>query len=154
MGIEAQRVLRLEKGHIIIGQDTDSLTHPKEAGMNWAIGRKKPRFVGRAAMLAMEAKPQTRQLVGFELADPEGPMPKESHLVIDDTKSGGKEIVGRVTSVTRSPTPKKPIGLAFVPPEKTTPGSTFQIKVEGGRMITATVVSIPFYDPENRRQEI
>ena len=154
VGIEAQRVLRLEKGHVIIGQDTDSLTHPKEAGMSWAIGRKKPRFVGRAAMLAMEAKPQTRQLVGFELADPEGPMPKESHLVIDDCKSGGKEIVGRVTSVTRSPTLKKPIGLAFVPPEKAAPGSTFQIKVEAGRMITATVVPIPFYDPENRRQEI
>jgi sarcosine oxidase subunit alpha len=31
-GVEAQRVLRLEKGHIIVGQDTDGLTNPVEAG--------------------------------------------------------------------------------------------------------------------------
>ena len=38
-GVEAQRVLRLEKGHIIIGQDTDGLTHPYEADMAWAISK-------------------------------------------------------------------------------------------------------------------
>ena len=32
-GVEAQRVLRLEKGHIIVGQDTDGLTNPLEIGM-------------------------------------------------------------------------------------------------------------------------
>ena len=31
-GVEAQRRLRLEKGHIIIGQDTDGLTNPFEVG--------------------------------------------------------------------------------------------------------------------------
>jgi sarcosine oxidase subunit alpha len=154
VGIEAQRVLRLEKGHIIIGQDTDSLTHPIEAGMGWAVGRKKTRFVGRPAMLAMEAKPQTRKLVGFNLVNPDDPMPKESHLVIDASKSGGREIIGRVTSVTHSPTLGKVIGLAFVPPELATPGSLFQIKIEQGRMIGATVVPTPFYDPENKRQEM
>ena len=40
-GVEAQRVLRLEKGHIIIGQDTDGLTHPYEADMAWAIAKSK-----------------------------------------------------------------------------------------------------------------
>ena len=29
-GIEAQRVLRLEKGHIIVGQDTDAMSNPDE----------------------------------------------------------------------------------------------------------------------------
>ena len=40
-GVEAQRVLRLEKGHIIVGQDTDGLTNPVEAGMEWALAKKK-----------------------------------------------------------------------------------------------------------------
>ena len=154
VGVEAQRVLRLEKGHIIVGQDTDSLTHPVEAAMDWAVARKKPDFVGRAAMLAMEANPPTRRLVGFTLVNPDDPAPKESHLVIDPSLSGGREITGRVTSVTRSPTLNKIIGLAFVPPSLSAPGSRFQIKIEQGRMIAATVVPIPFYDPENQRQEI
>ena len=38
-GVEAQRVMRLEKGHIIVGQDTDGLTHPYEAALGWAIGK-------------------------------------------------------------------------------------------------------------------
>ncbi len=36
-GVEAQRLLRLEKGHIIVGQDTDGLTNPFEANMPWAV---------------------------------------------------------------------------------------------------------------------
>src|SRR5262249_35822383 len=46
VGIEAQRTLRLEKGHIIVGQDTDGLSTPDEAGMEWAVA-KKPFFVGK-----------------------------------------------------------------------------------------------------------
>ena len=45
-GVEAQRILRLEKGHIIIGQDTDAMTTPDEVGMTWAIAKNKPFFVG------------------------------------------------------------------------------------------------------------
>jgi sarcosine oxidase subunit alpha len=36
-GVEAQRLLRLEKGHIIIGQDSDGLTHPLNVGLVWAL---------------------------------------------------------------------------------------------------------------------
>src|SRR5205823_4260201 len=36
-GVEAQRVLRLEKGHVIVSQDTDGLTNPFEANMAWAV---------------------------------------------------------------------------------------------------------------------
>ena len=48
-GVEAQRLLRLEKGHIIVGQDTDGLTTPDEAGMAWAVSRAMPFFVGGRA---------------------------------------------------------------------------------------------------------
>ena len=49
-GVEAQRLLRLEKGHVIIGQDTDGLTTPEEAGMGWAVSKRKPFFVGSRAI--------------------------------------------------------------------------------------------------------
>lgn len=146
VGVEAQRVLRLEKGHIIVGQDTDSLTHPAEAGLSWAVGKKKTDFIGKAAMDALEAKGITRKLVGFEVKG--AIAPKENHLVIKDGA-----IVGRVTSVANSPTLGKTVGLAFVAPDQAEPGSPFAIKVDG-RMIEAVVVPIPFYDPDNKRQEM
>jgi len=148
-GVEAQRVLRLEKGHIIIGQDTDGLTHPYEADMAWAIAKSKPFFVGQRSIEIQNAKGLTRKLVGFTLADASAAPPEECHLVVR-----GADIVGRVTSAVRSPALDKVVGLAYVAPDQAEPGRSFDIKVEGGRLIQAKVIPIPFYDPENKRQEM
>lgn len=148
-GVEAQRMLRMEKGHIIVGQDTDNLTHPAEAAMAWAVQRKKPFFVGHAGVAAREAQDPVRQLVGFRLAPDAKPVPEECHLVIEDGR-----ITGRVTSVGRSPTFDRPIGMAFVGPQQAEPGTIFRIKAHKGRMVEAEVVKLPFYDPDNERQEM
>jgi len=148
-GVEAQRVLRLEKGHIIIGQDTDGLTHPYEADMAWAIAKSKPFFVGQRSIEIQNAKGLARKLVGFTLADASAPPPEECHLVVR-----GRDIVGRVTSAVRSPSLGKVVGLAYVAPDQAEPSSSFDIKVEGGRLIQAKAIPIPFYDPENKRQEM
>ncbi|MFA5949700.1 MAG: 2Fe-2S iron-sulfur cluster-binding protein [Hyphomicrobium sp.] len=148
-GVEAQRILRLEKGHIIIGQDTDGLTNPVEAGMEWALAKKKPFYVGKRAIEMQVEKGITRKLVGFALTSSEAPTPKECHLVI-----GNGAIEGRVTSAVRSPTLGKVVGLAYVPLAYAEPGKRFKIRVEAGHMIEAEVVPTPFYDPENKRQEI
>ncbi len=148
-GIEAQRLLRLEKGHIIVGQDTDGLTHPIEADMAWAISRKKPYFVGGRTIAMYEARSLRRKLAGFEIADYSAPVPKECHLVIRDG-----DIVGRVTSVARSPTLGKVIGLAYVAPDQAAPGSSITIKADGGSLVEAKVVRLPFYDPQGKRQEL
>ena len=148
-GVEAQRVMRLEKGHIIIGQDTDGLTQPYEADMGWAIGKKKTFYVGKRAVEIQDERGIFRKLVGFNLVNEHAPCPKECHLVIRDN-----EIVGRVTSAVRSPTLDKVIGLAYVAGDQAEIGQRFQIKIEGGRMIEAVVVSMPFYDPDNQRQEL
>ena len=71
-GVEAQRILRLEKGHIIVGQDTDGLTHPAEANMEWALAKKKPFYVGKRAVDMQMAKGITRKLAGFALIDAGG----------------------------------------------------------------------------------
>jgi len=148
-GIEAQRVLRLEKGHIIIGQDTDAMSNPNEVQMGWAVSRNKPFFVGGRTIAELEKKSSLRCLVGFVIDDSEAPMPKESHLVVDD-----EQMTGRVTSCNFSPTLGKAIGLAYVPPQKTGAGSIIEIKSLGGVRVLAKVVELPFFDPDNARQEL
>jgi sarcosine oxidase subunit alpha len=148
-GVEAQRILRLEKGHIIIGQDTDAMSNPMEVQMNWAVSRKKPFFVGGRSIVELENTPLQRTLVGFVINDPSAPIPLESHLILD-----GEQMVGRVTSCNHSPTLGKPIGLAYVPPAMAEPGQCVTIKSTGGVRVTAEVVTTPFYDPQTLRQEL
>jgi sarcosine oxidase subunit alpha len=148
VGVEAQRILRLEKGHIIVGQDTDGLTTPDEAGMGWAVSHGKPAFVGRTAISSIGATPIARKLVGFELAMSTDTPPEECNLVI---RNG--EIAGRVTSIAHSGELNKVIGLAYVAPSDSTPGSKISIKRTDGQLLEACVVKLPFLDPEGARQE-
>jgi sarcosine oxidase subunit alpha len=80
-GVEAQRLLRLEKGHIIVGQDTDGMSHPGELSLDWAVNRNKPFFVGSRSVDIVMARKQTRKLVGFKLGK-ENAKPEEGHLVL------------------------------------------------------------------------
>ncbi len=148
-GVEAQRVLRLEKGHIIVGQDTDGLTNPAEAGMTWALSKTKPAYLGKRSVDMQIAKGVGRVLAGFTLPDRNAPCPKENHLVIE-----GGDIMGRVTSAVLSPTLNKVIGLAYLPVSRGAAGSRFQIRTDGGRTVDAEVIPMPFYDPDNKRQEM
>jgi len=148
VGVEAQRILRLEKGHLIVGQDTDGLTTPRDAALNWAVKMQKPRFIGKPAIAFTAQREPSRQLVGFRLQDSNGPVPRESHLVVRDS-----EIVGRVTSVVHSKQLNAIIGLAYVAPDQVEPGSKLSIKVSAGQLLTAETVTTPFYDPDNLRQE-
>jgi sarcosine oxidase subunit alpha len=133
---------------VIIGQDSDGLTHPFEAGMSWTVKMDKPFFVGQRSLAVLRAKPLQRTLAGFCLPKGyAGPIPKECHLVIDQG-----EIAGRVTSVTLSPTLGHVIGMAYVEPEKSELGSTIEIRVDRGEIIRANIVRMPFYDPDNLRQ--
>jgi sarcosine oxidase subunit alpha len=148
-GIEAQRLLRLEKGHIIIGQDTDAMTWPGEANLQWAIARRKDFFVGKRSIEELERLPLTRRLAAFTVADPGAPIPLESHLVLD-----GERMTGRVTSCFFSPTLGRPIGLAYMRLDQAQPGARITIRSSGGVAVDCDVVALPFYDPGNRRQEV
>ena len=147
-GVEAQRILRLEKGHVIIGQDTDGLSTPGEAGLGWALSKKKPFFVGKAAIELRQRRAMNRTMVGF-VQTGDGPRPLENHLIVQ-----GGEIAGRVTSVAFSPSLERVIGLAYVPPALAEIGTPLTIKGANGQLIAAEVAEVPFYDPDNRRQEM
>ena len=148
VGIEAQRLLRLEKGHIIVGQDTDGLTIPQEANMDWAIAKKKPFFIGKHAIDILAGRQLNRALVGFSLPV-EASIPEDCNLILR-----GNDITGRITSVARSPTLGKIIGLAYVATDQIQEGSNFDIKLSNGECISATVTATPFYDPDNQRQAL
>ena len=145
-GVEAQRLLRLEKGHIIVGQDTDGVTQPDEVSLRWAIAKKKPFFVGAKSVEILSKAPLERKLVGFELGAT-APQPKEGHLVIRDG-----DIVGSVTSCEYSPTLNKIIGLAYVHPADSASGAELLIRTDNAVHVHAHVADTPFYDPGNARQ--
>lgn len=147
-GVEAQRMLRLEKSHIIVGQDTDGLTNPLEIGAHWAVKMDKPFFVGQRSLTIIARTPLRQRLVGFALQSGRRFGIKECHLIIK-----GGDIAGRVTSVGQSPTLGCTIGLALVTPAAAM-DETLSIRIDGGVQITAPVVPLPFYDPTGTRQKI
>ncbi len=148
-GVEAQRLLRLEKGHLIVAQDTDGLTTPFEAGCGWAVRMDKPFFIGQRSLRIIQKRPRRQTLVGFELeAGERAGQVRECHLAIEHG-----EIAGRVTSVAWSPTLSKHIGLAMLRPDLAG-GRHFEVRTSGGSMVRATIVPTPFYDAEGRRQTL
>ncbi len=142
-GVEPQRVLRLEKQHVIVGQDTDSESTALEASMPWIVKFDKDDFVGKWALEYVQERGFKEQLVGFELAD--GIVPAEGGQVVVDGQP-----VGRVTSARWSPHLGKSIGMAWVPAALAAEGSELQIKVNGS-LERAVVRLRPFFDPEGKR---
>jgi sarcosine oxidase subunit alpha len=136
-GLDALDVLRLEKGHVYLGQDTLPDDHPGKLGLDWAVAMDKGSFLGRAALLRMESLPAERKLVGLSF---EAPPQRGAPLY-----SGGG-IVGRVTSCARSAILDAHIGLGWLRAAE----GEFPEQVLAG-VVEARVVATPFYDPSGER---
>jgi sarcosine oxidase, subunit alpha len=142
-GLEAQRILRLEKQHVLVGQDTDAESDPYEVGLGWMVKGDKPDFLGLRALRDLKERGPRERLVGFTA--PSEWLPPEGASVVDDGTW-----VGRVTSARRSPAVGSVIGLAWVPTSWASDGTTFEIQF-GGSHTTGTVRTTPFYDPHGQR---
>jgi sarcosine oxidase, subunit alpha len=147
-GVEAQRILRLEKGHFIVGQDTDGLTGPYDVGLGRMVRLDKDDFAGKPE-LAWQSKRDSRlRLVGLQPHDGSLVPPEASQIVEDKN-----EIVGRITSSRMSPTLGRSICLGFVAQHLTTPGTRVMVQLPGGERIPASVTPHhAHYDPEGTRQ--
>ena len=66
-GLEPQRMLRLEKAHVIVGQDTDSESNLLSAGMPWIVKLDKDDFVGKWAAEHVQERGVRERLVGFTM---------------------------------------------------------------------------------------
>ena len=162
-GLEAQRVLRLEKGHIIVGQDTDAATDPIAADMAWAVKLEKPDFLGRRSLARVSKAGPKQKLVGFKIAPAKiaGPaasaatafVPDEGLQIVQARADGRLTIMGWVTSSRFSPTLNESIGLCWLPAELAAQaGAPFNIRLlNGAGLAEARVHHGPFYDPEGQR---
>jgi sarcosine oxidase subunit alpha len=140
-GLEPQRVLRLQKQHIIVGQDTDSESTPYGAAMPWAVKLDKDEnFIGKWALERVAEHPAPTALVGFTL--PDGRVPTEGAVVLD----GRGVTAGQVTSARHSRQLGRVIGMAWVPAELATANARITIADNGSRF-EASVVTDPFHDP-------
>ena len=136
-GLEPQRILRLQKLHVIVGQDTDSESTPYGAAMPWIVKLDKEQdFIGRWALEHAAEHPAEYALVGFTMAN--GHVPTEGAVVLPG---------GQVTSSRHSPQLGKAIGMAWVPAGQAEDGAEITISDEGATY-AATVTTSPFFDPE------
>ncbi|HWV38538.1 MAG TPA: glycine cleavage system aminomethyltransferase GcvT [Vulgatibacter sp.] len=136
-GLGARDSLRLEAKLALYGNDIDDEHTPLEAGLGWIVKFDKPSFVGKAALEKQKAEGPKRKLVGFTLT--ERGIPRHGYPVLADGAQ-----VGVVTSGTMSPTLGIPIGLAYVPTELASEGSSFAVEIRG-KPVAAQVVKTPFY---------
>ncbi|MCL2418003.1 MAG: 2Fe-2S iron-sulfur cluster-binding protein [Conexibacteraceae bacterium] len=141
-GLEPQRILRLQKLHVIVGQDTDSESTPYGAAMPWAVKLdKEDDFIGKWALEHYaEWTPET-MLVGFTVAS--GEVPTEGAVVVDEAGLPA----GQVTSARHSATLDRTIGMAWVPEPLARDGAVVTIS-DAGRQLRGEVQTRPFYDPE------
>jgi sarcosine oxidase subunit alpha len=135
-GLKALFGLRLEKGHVIVGMDTELDTTPRRVNMDWAVRMDKPSFIGRAALERTAKLPDERRLHGFQM---DGAAPVEgSPIVVDDA------IVGHVSGSWASPVLRRSVMLGWL---KRRPFPD-RVRIDGRE---ALVTSTPFYDPEGQR---
>jgi sarcosine oxidase subunit alpha len=149
-GVEAQRIMRLEKGHFIVGQDTDGLTQGYGVGIDWAIKMDKPDFAGKPELAFQVERGDYPRLVALQTADP-AIVPPEASQIID----AQSQTVGRITSSRMSPTLGRSICLAQVPPRLAEPGATLDIRLPGGSTVKAAVMEHhAHFDPEGARLRV
>ena len=180
-GVEAQRILRLEKGHLIVGQDTDGLTRGYSAGLDWAIKLDKDDFVGKPELAwqhdagAANGGAADGGAANGEAADggaadggaADGVRPADPRLVGLQPEDGavvppeasqivdGSRIVGRVTSSRMSPTLGRSICLAQVEAPLAAPGTRVTVRLPGGTLIAARVTEhLAHVDPEGSRMRV
>lgn len=148
-GIEAQRIMRLEKGHFIVGQDTDGLTVGYGADLNWCIKLDKDEFVGKPELHWQSQRTNYQRLVGLQPADP-NVVPTEASQIVE----GKKSIVGRVTSSRFSPTLNRSICLGYVEPRLAIPGTVVTCQLpDRSRVLLTVIEGLAHFDTDGQRMK-
>jgi sarcosine oxidase, subunit alpha len=153
-GTEAMRVLRAEKGHLIIGQDTDGTVTPLDLGMAWAMSTEKADFVGKRSLARADpSRPDRKVLVGLLPDDRDAVLPAGAQLVASDpVPEPPAPALGHVTSSYRSAALGRTFALAFVRNGRDRIGATLYA-TDGDCLVPATVAEPVLYDPERARRD-
>jgi sarcosine oxidase, subunit alpha len=151
-GVEAQRIMRIEKGHPVVGQDTDALTGPFAAGLGRLVKLDKPEMVGRPELAWQADHPDelAYRLMALQTVDP-ATVPAESCQLIDENG----RIAGRITSSRFSPTLGRSVALALASPRIAREGAPVRVRLTSGRVVDANFLDGHAHlDPEGRRLRV
>jgi len=140
-------IRRIEAGMLSYHADMDIGTNPFELGLDRLVDLDMDAaFIGKAALKRIKAEGIRRRQVGLEIAGLpiEGTNTRFWPAKIDDKE------VGVVTSAVYSPRLERNIALAMVSVESAGKGSELIVCSYSGDR-PATVVDVPFVDPEKQR---
>ena len=134
--------VRIEAGLLFYGYDMTTDHTPWEVGLGFTISKTKAGFRGRDALMAAKGN---EKIINICLdIDHDDMVGGEEHLLLD-----GKQ-VGTVNSPGYSHRLGKSLALAHVAPGSS--GAGTRLQVSGGDIdTTATIVSMPVYDPQKSR---
>jgi sarcosine oxidase subunit alpha len=150
-GTEAMHVLRAEKGYIIVGQDTDGTVTPNDAGLDWAVGKKKTDFVGIRGLTRPDlVAPGRKQLVGLRTKDPKVVLEEGAQIVDDPKQAIPMKMIGHVTSSYWSENCGRSIALALVAGGRDRLGETLYVPMPD-RVIEVEVSGMVFFDEKGER---
>lgn len=146
-GLEAVLRLRLEKGYLHVGTDTDGTTVPDDVGWGKAAAAKTRDFIGRRSLsLPENRRPDRLQLVGLAGS---APLPVGAHLKLPQSRDVTD---GWITSAGVTALEGQPIALALLRCGRKFIGTAVVAVHDAGRVIgQAHVVSGQFYDPSGAR---
>ncbi|MBU6266782.1 MAG: (2Fe-2S)-binding protein [Sphingomonadales bacterium] len=150
-GTETMHVLRAEKGYIIVGQDTDGTVTPGDAGLDWAVGKKKPDFVGKRSLARPDiVAPGRKHLVGLLTDDPNVVLEEGAQIVADPDQPLPMTMLGHVTSSYWSATLGRSIAMALVAGGKERMGETLHVPMPETTH-SVKVSGFVFFDPKGER---
>jgi len=138
-GLGARNTLRLEAGMSLYGHEISEEINVIEAGLTRWLKLDKGDFIGRDALLAVQAEGgPRRKVVGIEMV--ERGIARDGYSVL----STAGEAIGQVTSGSPAPFLKTNIAMALVPTAVAESGSDVLVDVRGNR-VRARQVPLPFY---------
>jgi aminomethyltransferase len=140
-GLGARDSLRLEAGLCLYGNDIDETTSPIEAGLGWAISKRRKMawdFPGGAEIRAQLDNGPSRLRVGIR---PDGRAPAREHTPI--LTPDGQQLIGEITSGGFGPSLNAPMAMGYVRRDHSDDGSKLCLMVRG-KPLPATVAPLPF----------
>ena len=150
-GVEAQDVLRAEKGHFIVGRDTDGTVSPDDLGLGWLISAKKGDFIGKRSLARADAARADRpQFVGLLSERADLVLPEGGQIIAAPHATAPTPMIGHVTTSMMSPTLGHAVALALLDGGRGRIGETVTVWANG-ETYKARVADHHFYDPENAR---
>ena len=147
-------MLRAEKGHFIVGRDTDGTATPRDLGLEWLISKKKGDFLGRRGLARDDTARNGRpQFVGLLAEQDQVVLPEGGQILAGPATTTPVPTAGHVTTSHMSPTLGRSIALALVDGGHDRMGETVTVW-DQGNTYKAVVASNHFYDPENSRMKL